>query len=194
MHTMADVDALVDELTCGDDRRAEACVQLLPGLGRAALEKILPLMAAPSSDTRWWATRALAAFDAPTARVALCGALHDADASVRHCAALGLRLRPSADAIPDLLAALASSDRLLARLAADALAAVGADAIPALAEVCRAGDPAARIEAARALAAVGDPQAVPALFAALDDPSSLVEYWAERGLERLGVGMVFVKP
>jgi HEAT repeat protein len=194
MHTMADVDALVDELTCGDDRRAEASVEPLSLFGQPALERILRLLAVPSVEARWWATRALAAFDAPAARAALRRVLHDTNAPIRHCAALGLRLRPSADAIPDLLAALASSDRLLARLAADALAAVGADAIPALAEVCRAGDPAARIEAARALAAVGDPQAVPALFAALDDPSSLVEFWAERGLERLGVGMVFVKP
>ena len=194
MHRMADVDALAAELTCGDERRAEASVESLSRLGRPALERILPFLEAPGVETRWWATRALAAFDFPAARSALHRGLHDQDASVRHCAALGLRLKPSADAIPDLLEALASPDRLLARLAADALAAIGPEAIPALVETCLTGKPAARIEASRALATTGDPEAIPALFAALDDPSPLVGFWAERGLERLGVGMVFVEP
>jgi HEAT repeat protein len=51
----------------------------------------------------------------------------------------------------------------------------------------------ARLEAARALASIGDTRAIPALFDALDD-SALLEYWANEGLERMGVGMCFFSP
>ena len=39
-----------------------------------------------------------------------------------------------------------------------------------------------------------DPLAIGALFSVLGDPSSIVTYWAEKGLEDLGVGMVFFQP
>ena len=52
----------------------------------------------------------------------------------------------------------------------------------------------ARINAARALAEMRVEAAIPILFEALDDPLSIVVYWAEEGLERLGVGMTFFKP
>jgi HEAT repeat protein len=54
--------------------------------------------------------------------------------------------------------------------------------------------PHARREAARSLAAIGDPRAVPALYEVLEDDSALLVYWAEQGLERMGVGMAFFKP
>jgi HEAT repeat protein len=55
-------------------------------------------------------------------------------------------------------------------------------------------DAGVRIEAVRALSNINDPQAIPPLLAALNDTSRIVEYWAEHGLERLGVGMVFFNP
>ncbi len=54
--------------------------------------------------------------------------------------------------------------------------------------------PHARREAARSLAAIGDPRAVPALYSVLEDDSALLVYWAEQGLERMGVGMVYFNP
>jgi hypothetical protein len=39
-----------------------------------------------------------------------------------------------------------------------------------------------------------DPAAISDLFTALDDPSPIVEHWAQRGLDGLGVGMVFFAP
>ena len=62
----------------------------------------------------------------------------------------------------------------------------------------RAGVPsggAARVEAIKALAEIKDPRCIEAFFLAIQNGDSpLVEYWADQGLERLGVGMSFFKP
>jgi HEAT repeat protein len=51
-----------------------------------------------------------------------------------------------------------------------------------------------RAGAARALCIIQPEEAVPALCAALDDPSAAVTYYAEEALERLGVGLVLFQP
>jgi HEAT repeat protein len=51
-----------------------------------------------------------------------------------------------------------------------------------------------RIGAVRALALNQDPDAIPPLYAALEDSSSMVEHWAVDGLERRGLGMVYFPP
>jgi HEAT repeat protein len=124
----------------------------------------------------------------------LLSTLDDVDTAVRQCAALGLRLRPDPQAVPALVDALADRDQLVIALAADALAEIGEPAVPALLEVVKNGGQTARLEAVRALAKIGDHRSIPALFAALDESSALMEYWASEGLERMGVGMVFFKP
>ena len=122
------------------------------------------------------------------------GRLSDPDASVRQCAAVGLRLRPSPEGLPALAKALFDVDALVARLAADALAAAGPDAIPFLQSALQSDSRRARLEAARGLADLHHPRAIPALYAALEDPSPLVQHWAEQGLEALGLGMVYFSP
>lgn len=191
---MSDLPGLLAELTSGDDTRAEAVVSSLAVHGAAAVEALLPLLGASDPESRWWATRALAAVDDPQAARGLVQSLDDPQASVRQCAALGLRQQPTPEAIPELTRALGDADRLTARLAGDALAAAGAGAIPALITALQSEHPSVRIEAARALARAPDHQAVPALFAALEDDSLLVQYWAEEALERLGLGMVYFEP
>jgi HEAT repeat protein len=185
------VKSILIELTSGDDERAEAVVTQVASMGEIAVDSLLALLESPSSDHRWWATRALAVLDDPQAQDGLLHALGDDDPDVRQCAALSLRLHPTPSAIPELVNALHDTDRLVARLAADALVAIGPSAIQALSLTMESPDPAVRMEAVRALAAIEDSHALHALFAALDDPSPLVCYWAEQGLERLGVGMVF---
>ena len=86
---------------------------------------------------------------------------------------------------------LADSDALLARLASDALAALGAAALPDLRRAAASSAAGTRLHAVRALSLMKTPAAASDLFAALEDPSTLVQHWAERGLEDLGVGMVF---
>jgi HEAT repeat protein len=113
---------------------------------------------------------------------------------VRGCAARGLQQRPDERAIPALAAALSDRDTLVARLAGNALAAAGEMAVPTLIEILQNGAFQPQCEAARALALIGDTRSIPALFDALESDSSLVGYWANEGLERMGLGMMFFLP
>jgi HEAT repeat protein len=127
--------------------------------------------------------------------------LSDPDPSVRQCAALGLRINPAVQAVPALVEALHDRDPLVARLAGEALASAGEPAVLPLINVLQtishnsnSAAPHTRREAARSLAAIGDPRAVPSLYTVLEDDSALLVYWAEQGLERMGVGMVYFQP
>ncbi len=172
----------------------EAVMVRLGSSGTAALPALNDLYASPDPERRWWAVRALAESPAPQAGALLVLALDDPDINVRQCATAGLRQRPQAAAVPALLICLGSPNSLLRRLAGDALAALGAPAVDALVETLQHGPEERRGQAARALALTGDTRSIPALFAALDDPSTFVAYWANEGLDRLGVGMMFFKP
>jgi HEAT repeat protein len=52
----------------------------------------------------------------------------------------------------------------------------------------------ARINALRALAEIVDYSTIPTLMAALEEDSVMMQHWAEEGLERLGLNMVYLKP
>ncbi len=191
---MANLDQLIADLTSGDDARAEAAVPALTVHGDRALAALLDASDSPIADRRWWIVRALAEFPHEAAGEALIDALSDPDDAVRHCASLGLKQNPRPEAVPVLVDLLGASDRMLSRLAADALAALGAEAVPALDRAARDDDPAVRIEAVRALANMRHPDAIGPLFKSIDDPSSVVTHWAEEGLDRLGIGMEFFSP
>lgn len=191
---MESVETLVAELTSGDEARAEAAAHELGGRAAAALRALRPLLSEPDSDTRWWALRALAGLDLPEAAVLLCEGLGDPTLEVRQCAALGLRYHPIPEAVPALCEALLEEERLLGRLASDALVQVGSPAVLPLIELLDRAPPSSRVEIVRALALIADRRAIPALFNALDDPSALVEHWAEEGLTRMGIGMSYFRP
>jgi HEAT repeat protein len=191
---MENLDELLVELTCGDDKRAEGAVKGLASLGEAALPRLKALASAPDPDQRWWAVRTLAALKHPEIAFQLREALLDPDEAVRQCAALGLTLHPEPGVVPALVGALQSGDQLLAYLAGNALVTTGAAAVPALMEVLQSGPAAGRLEAARALATIADPRAIPALYQSLNEASAVLEYWANLGLERMGVGMAYFKP
>ena len=174
-----------------DDAAEAAAQQLLQGPTEEVVPRLLPWTQDPDPDRRWWALRVLAEMDHPDIPARLRAALQDPDPGVRMVAALALRRRPDPDALDALLALLGSRDRLLAHLAADALAALGRRATDALMRVVEEDDIRTRAQAVRALAQVKDPKAIPLLFRLLDDPSPLITQWAEEGLERLGIGMVF---
>ena len=191
---MTDLEAALTALFSGDDSQAEAAIAILAAQAPSALPQLLSALEDPHSDHRWWAARALAAIDDPRVPPILQRALADPDAAVRQCAALGLRLRPHPGAAADLVHMLNDRDRLTARLAGDALAALGAPATPLLVEALSSPQAAVRIEASRALASIQDKESIGALIAAVDDPSAVVQYWAEEALDRMGVGMVYFKP
>ncbi|MFN3307828.1 MAG: HEAT repeat domain-containing protein [Anaerolineales bacterium] len=191
---MSAFDSLIQQLIDGEDETAEQAALALAKYGEQALPSLLELAHSANSDQRWWALRALAQIPSPRSKAALIEALKDPDINVRQCAALGLRHQPTFDAVPSLLEALASSDKLLARLAADALIAVGHQAVPDLILVVKHGKYTARLEAVRALALIGDPRAIPILYSVLGEESTFMEYWATEGLDRMGVGIAYVKP
>ncbi len=185
---------LLDELSCGEDERAEQALCHFITWGPEVVDSLSERLRSPSADIRWWAVRALAEVDDERVPDLLISALADPDQGVRWCAGLAMRSRPSEKATPALTRLLPDSDALTRRLAGDALIAIGQPAVPELLEVMQHGDLLARLEAVRALAKIGDERAIPILFEALDDRSALIEYWAGEGLEKMGVGMVFYKP
>ncbi len=186
------------DLYSGDDQRAEQAVEKLAALPpeQTAAARTVLVAGTVSSDPekRWWTLRALAALPGEANVPSLLAALDDPDAGVRQCAALGLRQHPHDDAIPGLVARLDDPDGLTARLAADALVAIGKPAAPALIEVLQHGVHQAKLHAVRALATIGDTRSIPALFEALNNDSALMEYWADLGLTNMGVGTSFFLP
>jgi HEAT repeat protein len=191
---MDEIQSLVQELTCGDDNRAETAAHNLGALGPQVMAVLQDLLNAEQSETRWWAVRAMAEVHDPAIPLLLIRALHDPEYAVRECAALGLRKQPDRAAIPDLIECLQGENSQLARLAVDALASIGEEAVPPLLELLKDGPQKARLAAVRALALIGDTRSIPALFEALGADSAVMEYWANEGLEKMGVGMSFFKP
>jgi len=184
---------LLAELTSGDDARAENSIPALVALGDAALPTLLDLTRADDADSRWWATRALAA--SPHTRSAdLLPMLNDPAPDVRAAAALALCERPDESAIEALIKTLADEDSLAAGLAGNALAKIGFPATPSLLKVMAEAPTGVRILALRALSEIRDQRAIPAILKALGEESAVLQYWAQIGLERLGLDMVYIKP
>ena len=192
--TFTDLRSQILNLTSGDDEVAENCVKQIAALGESAFPALFDLMDSTDPEKRWWALRTLAVIPHPEVPPRLQDALHDSDSAIRQCAALGLSQQTSKESIPDLIALLGDEDQLLARLAGDALIANGSKALPALIETLENGPQPAKIEAARGLAIIGDKNSIPALFAAWQDGSAMIQHWAEEGLDRMGVGMKFFSP
>lgn len=185
---------LVTELTSGDDVRAEAAAVRLPEFAEAALAVLRSLLTDPNPDTRWWAVRALIEFSGCQTNPLIISALGDSDQAVRQCAILALQQCPDESAEGALISMMFDEDSLTARLAANALIAIGPPAVPALVSLLKDGPSRQRLEAVRALAIIGDQRSIPALFNVLEEDSALMEYWANIGLERMGIGMMFFKP
>jgi len=191
-------DTLIEALISGDDGEAEKAAIELGRLCRQSTEilpRLVSLFESQDPDHRWWALRVLAEVPLPESQDILLKGLQDDAPTVRQCAALGLVKKPISRAIPLLIAMLEEEDRQSGILAGKALAKIGAEAVPGLIDVVERGRHPARLEAVRALAEIGDPRAISVFFKAIQDgDSSLVEYWSEIGLERLGFGMTFFNP
>lgn len=190
---MPSLEELLADLTGGDELLAEQAVPALVELGQEIVPPIRDLLNSPDADIRWWATRALASLPSTDSALLLV-ALTDSAPEVRQCAALGLCNHPSAEAIQSLVVALSDKDGIVADLAARALSKIGEPAVESLLDVLKAAPQAARIHAMHALAEIADPRAIPAMMAAMSEESVLLHYWADAGLERMGVNMVYLKP
>src|SRR5512135_3659674 len=100
-----DQDQLLEELTSGDDERAESAAVLLAKAGEGALPALTRLLTAKAADTRWWAVLALAAMEKPPADL-LAQALGDLSGEVRAAAALAITAHPVEALLPQLILAL----------------------------------------------------------------------------------------
>ncbi len=190
---MPDLDDLLADLTSGDEARAESAVPSLAALGETIIPSMLDLLDSPDADIRWWATRTFASL--PSLDVGLLlSSLADAAPEVRQCAALGLCSHPSEAALQPLIRALSDSDSLVAELAARALTAVGEPATESLLAVLKNAGQSARIHAMHALSEIADPRAIRPMIESLSENSAMLQYWAEAGLEKMGVNMVYLKP
>ena len=188
------MDELIADLTSGDDNLAEAAMYKLAALGAEAAPLLRELAVSSDPDQRWWAVSTLAQMEAVDADWLLT-ALEDDSVEVQQAAVLGLTNHPYPKAASALLELLPSPNSILRNLAMNALSTLGKDATPGLLQFLdehKAQD-AARLSAIRALANVGDYQAIPALMAALEEESALIRHWAEEGLVKLGLDMVYMK-
>lgn len=190
---MPALEGLLAELISGDDARAEAACASLAPMGETIIPALRGLLSSPDADTRWWAARALASLPRldPGLLIPL---LADSSPEVRQCAALGLSRHPSETAIRPLVTALTDTDRLAAELAAKALIAIGAPAVESLLEALQSGPASAKNLAMRALAEIADARAIRPMIESMSGDSAVLHYWAERGLEKLGVNMIYMKP
>jgi HEAT repeat protein len=187
---------LLEDLSSGDEARAEAAVGGLIDVGQGAIPALMELTHSPDIDSRWWALRTLAQSPLCQTEWLVPFLVDDPAPEVRQCAALGLSMRPDPQAIEPLVRALGDADSMTGNLAMNALIKLGKDAVPALIDCAKEkrSPQVARILALRALAEIRDHRAIPVMMQVMEEESVLLQHWAKEGLERLGLDMVYIKP
>ncbi len=190
---MNSVGSLLADLTSGDESRADAAASALAQMGETVLPALKTLLGSSDADHRWWAVRTLAQMS--VSRVEwLVESLDDPSAEVREAAALALAAHPLKEAAPPLVRALSDEDDMVGTLAANALVKIGKAAVPSLLDSFQGAPRRARVHFMRALAEIGDHRAIPLMMKTMGEDSAVLHYWAEQGLERLGLNMVYIKP
>jgi HEAT repeat protein len=187
------LERLLGDLASGDEARADAALSQLVDMGQAAVSGLKDLTRSTDPDTRWWAVRGLASLSQAPAEW-LVPFLNDPAPEVRQCAALGLAGKPDEGAVDSLVRALNDDDSMTASLASNALIKAGSAAVPALIKAVKHGAASQRIHALRALAEIRDHRAIPVMMNVMQEDSALLQHWAQEGLERLGLDMVYIKP
>ncbi len=193
--SVIETQALLAELTSGDDTRAENSVPAIIELGMAAIPALLELTRVEEVDSRWWAVRTLAA-SPHTQAENLIPLLSDSAPEVRAAAALALCDHPHESAVESLIKTLADEDSLTAGLAGNALVKIGSPSVLSLIGVAQEAPTGIRTRcvALRALSQIQDHRAIPVMMKALSEESAVLQYWAQEGLDRLGLNMVYIKP
>lgn len=184
---------LLDDLTSGDEERAENAVSGLIELGEDAIPSLLDLTQSSDVDSRWWALRTLAHSPHCRTEWLVPFLTNDPAPEIRQCAALGLAEKPDESATQPLVQALNDRDSMVGNLASNALVRIGSAAVPSLIEIVTNGKQSARIHALRALAEVKDHRAIPIMMKVMQEDSALLQHWAMEGLDRLGLDMVYIK-
>jgi hypothetical protein len=184
---------LLAQLTGGNEERAEAAARELAEIGAPVVPELERLLESVDPDHRWWAIRTRPQMNEPQIP-RLAAALKDSSGEVRAAAALGLASHPAEEAAPGLADALQDEDSIVTLLAVNALIAIGKAATPVLLAAYPKFHQRARIQCMRALADIRDHRAIPLMMKAIEEESALLRFWAEEGLNRLGLDMVYIKP
>jgi HEAT repeat protein len=186
-------EALLDDLLSGDEARAEAAAGALAALGEPVPQGLLDLLTSADADHRWWGVRALAAL--PGARIEwFLPSLSDSAPEVRAAAALAAAAHPDSGAIAPLVRVLSDEDNLAAVMAVNAIIKIGSDAVPHLLDAFEGAPRRGQIQILRALAELHDPRSIRLMLDAQGRDSAAMQYWAQEGLERLGLNMVYLRP
>ncbi len=193
MASVSSQDELLASLISGEEARAEAAALELARRGESVLSQLKPLLHSKDADERWWAVRTLAQMSRPRLEW-LAQALSDESAEVRGAAALALTAHPDSVMAPALVRILDDDDSMVRTLAVHALVAIGKPAVPTLLEAFQSSQLRGRIQGMRALAEIQDHRAIPLMMKSMDENSAMLHYWAQEGLERLGLNMVYIKP
>jgi len=184
---------LLADLISGDDIRAENSIVPLIEFGNEVIQPLLDLTQSPDSNTRFWAVRALAA--SPHVLTShLIPLLSDSSSDVRAATALAILNHPSEEAVPALIKILYDEDTLTASLAGNALAKIGKPATAPLLKIMEEAETNVRIIAIRALVEIKDHKAIPVMMKCLnnENESAVIQYWAVKGLDKLGLDMVYI--
>ena len=189
---MSSLEPLLEDLTSGDEVRAENAATRLAQLDNSVLPVLNALLKSSNADHRWWAVRTLAQMSELDENCFI-EVLTDISIEVRQAAALALAAHPTEKAGPALVRALNDEDALVQTLASNALSAIGKPAIPILLEAFPQASPSAKVHMMRVLAEVRDPRAIPIMMKAMDDDSAILHHWCEVGLQQLGLDMVYLK-
>ena len=184
---------LLAELTSRDEARAEAAALELAAIGEPVLPGLEPLLHSKAPDHRWWAVRTLGQMESPRLDW-LIDALGDVSGEVRAAAALAFVTHPAEQAAPALIRLLEDEDSIVAILAVNALTAIGQAAVPALLDAFPRMNQRGRIQNMRTLAELRDHRAIRLMMKTIEEDSAMLRYWAEAGLGRLGLDMVYIKP
>lgn len=179
---------LLEHLIKGDENLAERSSVKLAAYGEMVVPLLEERLESSEVDQRWWAIRTIAQMTSPPMDLLL-RSLDDKSSEVQQCAALSIYHHPDLRAVPLLIKLIEDTDNLTVNLAASALIAIGKGSTDSLLEKYPDFKGVSKIEAIRALACIQDEKAIPVLLSALDEDSLSVNYWAEEGLNRLGLGM-----
>jgi len=185
---------LLDDLISGDEARAEAAVPLLIDVGTDATTALKKMSKSKNVDARWWSVRTFGQSPQCPIEWLTTFLIKDPAPEVRQCAALVLSMRPDEKGTQSLVQALSDDDGMVVSLAVKALVNIGESAVPLLIQTVENSRQSARIHAMRALAEICDHRAIPVMMRVMGEDSSLLQYWAKEGLERLGLDMVYIKP
>ena len=193
MSSSSSNEELLASLISGEEARAESAALELAQRGASILLQLEPLLHSKNSDERWWAVRTFAQMSEPHLDWFV-QALADESADVRGAAALALTAHPEEWVVPALIPILDDDDSMVRMLAVHALVAIGKPAVPALLESYQSSQLRGRIQCMRALAEIQDHRAIPLMMKSMSEDSAMLHYWAQEGIERLGLNMVYINP